>query len=135
MSSLPKNDICSSYFKTLKEVKVNYNSLIFYNGNQYSVPPKLIGKKIKRMIIGNELHIYYNGNFCCKHIISKNKINYIYEHGKILRNINVNDETSDQQPAVNVKIKVGTFFKIKLGSCVYFCYYISRRNYDSKCIF
>ena len=61
-------------------VKVSNTSLIKYNGNEYSVPPKYINQTLKVKEYDNKLHIYNNSELITIHDISDKKINYKDEH-------------------------------------------------------
>lgn len=79
----PNYSILEDYYIDVPPTRiVPKDCLIMYQGNKYSVPPTYVGKSIKIRIINNELHIYYNENFVCKHTISVKKINYLPQHYK-----------------------------------------------------
>ena len=56
------------------------SSMINYKSNQYSVPPKYIGKKLKLQIYDNQIHVYYNTDLVTIHTQKTQKLNYHPEH-------------------------------------------------------
>lgn len=78
--SLPSEKVCSSYKNKTSVVKVNKNSLLNYNSNQYSVPPEYIGKMVHIFIGDEEVQVYYSKKLIALHKISKNKVNYKENH-------------------------------------------------------
>ena len=77
---LPKEQIRNQYTITTTSVKVNCQSMISYKSNQYSVPPKYIGKRLKLQVYDNQLHVYYNTNLVTIHDIKNQKLNYHEDH-------------------------------------------------------
>jgi transposase len=85
LSHLPDRYIIESYMDYSLRVKVQKDSLIYYRGERYSVPPRYIGKMVdvKIGIEENEKHylyIYYNTELIAIHEIGNKKINYIPSH-------------------------------------------------------
>lgn len=83
LKPLPSNKIIDYYLNLSKSVTVANTSLIYYKGNQYSVPSKFISKTLKIKEIDNKLYIYDNMDLVTIHDISEKKINYKEEHYKI----------------------------------------------------
>jgi len=79
---LPSNKVLDSYLLDTKAIKVSDESLIYYKGKKYSVPPKLINQTIKLKELDNKLYIYYNSDLVTMHNISNKPINYLSEHYK-----------------------------------------------------
>lgn len=77
---LPKDQIRKLYKITTNTVKVNSSSMITYRSNQYSVPPKYIGKNLNLQVHDNHLYVYYNTTFVTLHPISSKKLNYQESH-------------------------------------------------------
>ena len=75
---LPNLKLLDSYDETLFLTKVSSTSLIYVNGNYYSVPPMFVGKTVNYKIEGCELFIYFNKELISTHHIENNKqrINY-----------------------------------------------------------
>ena len=63
-----------------KTVKVNQSSMITYKGNQYSLPPEYIDKRLQLQVYDNQIHMYFNTNLVAVHLISDKKMNYLKEH-------------------------------------------------------
>lgn len=76
LKPLPNNKIIDEYLNLNIPVKVNTSSLIYYNGSQYSVPPKYINKTLKIKVDNNKLYIYDNTNLLQTHNLTEQKINY-----------------------------------------------------------
>ena len=73
--SLPRNVIRKPYQMTHTTVKVNSSCMITYRSNQYSVPPKYLGKRLVLQVYDNYLYVYYNTELIVIHPISaKNSI-------------------------------------------------------------
>lgn len=88
----PNYDILEAYFSTKPLVrKVPKDSLIMFQGNRYSIPPKYISKTVSISLEGSNLSIYYNNNFVCSHQLSEKKINYLPEHYKEILNTSLSD--------------------------------------------
>ena len=54
--------------------------MLTYLSNQYSVPPKYIGKRVNLQVYDDYLHVYYNTDLIVIHQISADKLNYIESH-------------------------------------------------------
>ena len=54
--------------------------LVRYQGAEYSVAKQFINKRVKLVPIEDKLYIYHNMKIIAIHQISKQKINYKYEH-------------------------------------------------------
>ena len=76
LSPLPNNSIIESYMNFEQKTTVHKDSMIYYKGSRYSVPPKYINKTVTLKTIGNELHVYFNTELISVHILSDKKINY-----------------------------------------------------------
>lgn len=76
LSPLPSNHIIETYMNFKLTARVHKDSLIYYQGKKYSVPPKYIDKTVTLKIIENELHVYFNTEAISVHKISDKKINY-----------------------------------------------------------
>ena len=75
LSPLPRNVIRKPYQMTHTTVKVNSSCMITYRSNQYSVPPKYLGKRLVLQVYDNYLYVYYNTELIVIHPISaKNSI-------------------------------------------------------------
>lgn len=81
---LPTNQLIENYLNLNIPVKVNNSSLIYYNGSQYSVPPKYINKTLKIKVDNNKLYIYDNTNLVQTHYLTEQKINYTESDYKAL---------------------------------------------------
>lgn len=90
----PNYSILEAYYSTKPMTrKVPKDSLITFQNNKYSVPPKYIGKVVTIQSDGSNLSIYYNDYFVCSHIISNKKINYVPEHYHELAKMVLKDES------------------------------------------
>lgn len=78
--ALPTEQIRNQYQITTTNVKVNRQSMISYKSNQYSVPPKYIGKRLKLQVYDNQLHVYCNTDLVTIHDIKNQKLNYHEDH-------------------------------------------------------
>lgn len=76
LSALPNKRIRNPYKIETQPVLVNKQSLISYKSNNYSVPPKYIGKKLKLQAHDNKLYLYYSTELIAIHTITNKKINY-----------------------------------------------------------
>ena len=77
LSPLPNAKIIESYLNYMKALKVSKDSLIYYKGKRYSVPPKYINKTVKVKELEGMLHIYVNKALISIHKLSSNQqINY-----------------------------------------------------------
>ena len=76
LHALPKQDILDHYINNKIPAKVSNESLVYYKGSKYSVPPKYINQTLKLKEIDNKLYIYYNTTLITVHEISNQKIQY-----------------------------------------------------------
>lgn len=95
LKPLPSNQIIDYYLNLSKSVTVPNTSLIYYQGNQYSVPPKYINKTLKIKEIDNKLYIYDNTDLITIHDISDKNINYKEEHYKLGLKSSMPDKTDE----------------------------------------
>lgn len=82
LKPLPSNQIIEHYMNLNTSVSVKNTSLIYYKGQEYSVPNKFINKTLKIKEIDNKLYIYDNTDLVTIHEITDKKINYHEEHYK-----------------------------------------------------
>ena len=80
LSPLPRNVIRKPYQMTHTTVKVNSSCMITYRSNQYSVPPKYLGKRLVLQVYDNYLYVYYNTELIVIHPVSTKKLNYTQNH-------------------------------------------------------
>lgn len=80
LSPLPKKEIINNYLDTMIPAKVSNGLLVYYKGQQYSVPKKYINQTVKLNQVDNKLFIYYNKEIIATHEITNKKINYLEEH-------------------------------------------------------
>lgn len=86
----------------IKALTVNKSSMISYNSNLYSVPPKYINKKVKVQTFDNQIHVYYNTQLISIHDLSGSKMNYQNEHYKQIAKISLPfDEENIEEIAKN----------------------------------
>lgn len=82
LQPLPNQIIIDKYLDTMVAAKVPNTLLVYYEGAEYSVPKKFIGKTVKINKLNNKLYIYYNKDLITTHEITDKKINYNQEHYK-----------------------------------------------------
>ncbi len=80
LSPLPRNVIRKPYQMTHTTVKVNSSCMITYRSNQYSVPPKYLGKRLVLQVYDNYLCVYYNTELIVIHPVSAKELNYTHDH-------------------------------------------------------
>lgn len=90
LSELPTSQIRNLYSMKSISVTVNPQSMIHYKSNQYSVPPKYIGKRLKLQIYDNQLHLYYNTDLITIHSKKTQKLNYHPEHYVAISSMTLN---------------------------------------------
>ena len=69
-----------TYLREHRRVKVPSMLLVSYNGKQYSVPTKYIGKVVDIYAVGSEVYIYHNSQLITVHTVTECKLNYKHEH-------------------------------------------------------
>lgn len=79
---LPNKELLDSYLSDTQNVKVSNGFLVYFKGNQYSVPPQFANKTVQIKEQDNKLYIYNNTKLITTHAISSKKINYFEEHYK-----------------------------------------------------
>lgn len=79
LKHLPHKSIIDTYL-TPNRYRVSSEALIRFNGNRYSVDPKLIGEEVTVDLLDNKLYIYYNGKLVTFHPLNNNPINYKKNH-------------------------------------------------------
>ena len=77
---LPSPKIMEQYLIDTKHIKISNESLFYYKGKKYSVPPKFINTILDIQEDNNKLYVYYNKELITMHEISKKNINYKEEH-------------------------------------------------------
>ena len=82
LQPLPTNKIMDNYLDTMIPAKVSSTLLVYYKGEEYSVPSKFIGKTVKLNALNNKLYIYYSKDLIATHEINNKKFNYLEEHYK-----------------------------------------------------
>ena len=76
LQPLPKQDVIDQYLDCMIPARVSIESLVYYKGTKYSVPPKYINQTVKLQVIDNKLFIYYNTYLITMHELSNQKIQY-----------------------------------------------------------
>ena len=103
LKPLPNPQIMEQYLIYTKQIKISNESLFYYKGKKYSVPPKYIEHTLSLQEENNKLYVYYNKELVTIHEISEKNINYKEEHyieglSNILKN-----KTQDQIEAIAKK--------------------------------
>ncbi len=103
---LPNKDILNSYINDTKSAKVSNGFLVYYRGNQYSVPPQFVSKIVQLREIDNKLYIYNNTKLISLHEISNKKINYLEDHYKegLAINLKTNSDDIEQKAKDNLAL-------------------------------
>lgn len=97
---LPNKQILNSYINDTKTVKVSNGFLVYFRGNQYSVPPKFANKLVQITEQNNKLYIYNNTDLIAMHDISSKKINYLDEHYSMGMSVALNTEPKNIEEMV-----------------------------------
>ena len=77
---LPSPKIMEQYLIDTKHIKISNESLFYYKGKRYSVPPKFINTILDIQEDNNKLYVYYNKELITMHEITEKNINYKEEH-------------------------------------------------------
>ncbi|KLO21570.1 hypothetical protein X274_10225 [Marinitoga sp. 1155] len=109
LSPLPNKNIVESYLDHTHKAKVQKDSLIYYKGNKYSVPPEYIGKTMKIKTNENYLYVYYNTELITVHKITDKKINYISDHYTTLMSKHIKDSKELNEMCSNNLKKLDNF--------------------------
>jgi len=80
LNPLPSQKIIEQYLIETVHVKISNESLFYYKGKRYSVPPKFINYFVDIQEEDNKLYVYYNKKLITMHEISEKNINYKKEH-------------------------------------------------------
>ena len=80
LAPLPNEILLESYIVEVKTQNVPPTLLVRYQGAEYSVAKQFINKRVKLVPIEDKLYIYHNMKIIAIHQITKQKINYKYEH-------------------------------------------------------
>ena len=80
LKPLPSKVLLDSYVDHVITQTVPPTLLVTYKGSGYSVPRKLINKRVKMIPIENKLYIYFNTELITVHQINQNKFNYHLDH-------------------------------------------------------
>lgn len=73
---LPTASVRNQYRIKTTKVKVNASSCVSILSNQYSVPPRYIGKTVEYQIHDGNVYVYYNTQMIAAHVLSDKKLNY-----------------------------------------------------------
>lgn len=108
LTELPPSRIRSHYQIITATVKVNQTSMISHRTNQYSVPPRYIGKNLKIQVYDNLLHVYDSTELVALHEVSDKKLNYSEENyiSLLKRTMPFDDEKIKEMAKENLK-KIG----------------------------
>ncbi|KLO22536.1 integrase [Marinitoga sp. 1155] len=109
LSPLPNKNIVESYLDHTHKAKVQKDSLIYYKGNKYSVPPEYIGKTMKIKTNENYLYVYYNTELITVYKITDKKINYISDHYTTLMSKHIKDSKELNEMCSNNLKKLDNF--------------------------
>ena len=96
LKALPKEAIRNQYKIKTIEVSVNTASMIRYNNNQYSVPPKYINKKVQYQVYDSKIYVYFNTKLIAAHDISNKKMNYDEKHYIEILKLNFKNKDEDE---------------------------------------
>jgi len=82
--------------------------MISHRTNQYSVPPRYIGKNLKIQVYDNLLHVYDSTELVALHEVSDKKLNYSEENyiSLLKRTMPFDDEKIKEMAKENLK-KIG----------------------------
>lgn len=94
LNPLPQEAIRNQYKIKTIEVSVNTASMIRYNNNQYSVPPKYLNKKVRYQVYDSKIYVYFNTKLIAVHDISDKKINY--DEGHYIEILKANFKNKDE---------------------------------------
>ncbi len=111
LSPLPRRSIIESYVDHSIKVKVQKDSLIYYKGNKYSVPPEYIGKMVNLKINENYLYIHYITELIAVHEITGKKINYLSNHYMALMRKHAKDSDKLKEVCENNLKNLDKFFQ------------------------
>ena len=103
LKPLPHKSIIDTYL-TLNRYRVSSEALIRFNGNRYSVDPKLIDEEVTVDCLDNKLYIYYNGKLVTIHALNDNPVNYKKYHYEQLMKGKIND--ADMETVVTGNLKM-----------------------------
>lgn len=111
LNPLPRKEILEAYFSSKPITrKVPKDSLVYFQGNRYSVSPKYIGKSIEITRKGSEIIMTHNGLYICTHSISAKAFNYIPSHyQEIATNVFKDENLIEKMCKDNLKLldKIG----------------------------
>ena len=93
--------ICDSLTKT-----VSNTLLVNFDGNEYSVPSKYIGKRVKLVRLNDSLYIYFNTDLIACHQIKDRRFNYLKEHyvDGLSLSVRKDNETIDNMAKSNLSL-------------------------------
>lgn len=80
LNPLPNTILLETYLNDIVTHEVPPTLLVNYKGNGYSVPSKLIGKRVKLVPSIDKLYIYFNTELVICHNITNQKFNYDKSH-------------------------------------------------------
>lgn len=103
LKPLPHKSIIDTYL-TPNRYRVSSEALIRFNGNRYSVDPKLIGEEVTADCLDNKLYIYYNGKLVTIHALNNNPVNYKKHHYEQLMKGRIND--TDMETVITGNLKM-----------------------------
>lgn len=103
LKPLPHKSIIDTYLTT-NRYRVSSETLIRFNGNRYSVDPKLIDEDVTVDCLDNRLYIYYNGKLVTIHTLNYNPVNYKKHHYEQLMKGKITD--ADMETVVTGNLKM-----------------------------
>lgn len=103
LKPLPHKSIIDTYL-TPNRYRVSSEALIRFNGNRYSVDPKLIGEEVTADCLDNKLYIYYNGKLVTFHVLNENPVNYKKYHYEQLMKGKIKDTDMESVVTENLEM-------------------------------
>ncbi len=113
LNPLPNKVLLDSYVENVDIQTVPPTLLVTYKGNGYSVPPKLINKRVKLIPIDNKLYIYYNTDLIIIHELTNKKFNYDTKHYKEALGIRIKSEKYDIEKVSQENLELLNYIKGK----------------------
>lgn len=113
---LPGKQIRDSYKSLKGRVKVNRSAHIVYQTNEYSVPPRYIGKYLEVSVSDGFLYLYHNTEYVARHRLSTGTHikNYLAEHEIALWQMSfphMDKEKASEAALSNLK-KIGALYHV-----------------------
>lgn len=115
LNDLPNSRILNSYAQDIPNSKVYDDSMVYYRGHRYSVPPEYISKLVCIKQVDSTIYIYHKKELIAMHDITDKIFNYQKDHYKecLARTMPYKDKEEIEMMAIKNLERLDKLTKVK----------------------